>query len=303
MSFSENCTIELIECEVDSDGGVVENKQLVQVAKNSPKVLKKQKKNKIIRGYTNADIDNAIQAVKRGAGCRETARKFKIPITTLFFRSKGFRSQQHGKLPVLSRDLELKLAEWLMKCSDMGRPRSTADVLNAAGGLAGLSADKTNKFKDEKPTRDWVRRFRKRNPDVSLRKPQAVTRASAVVSPEDIVNFIKNLREYFEKHHLMHVFACPRQIGNLDETSFALNPATGMVYARRGAKNVSYVESAQPKINYTVTMTFLADGTAMEPQIIIPKSKPKLLSMATAGGGKITITSLKYQSLRSHSPF
>ena len=286
MSFSENCIIELIECEADSDDEVVEDEQLVQVVENSPRRHNKKKKRKYFEGYTNADLNNAIQEMKRGAGGRETARRYKIPSTTLFSQFKGLRSQQHGKLPVLSQELELKLAEWLMKCADMGRPKSTADLLNAAGGLAGLMIDKTNKFKDQTPTRHWIKRFRIRHPDVSLRKPQAVTRASAVVSPEDIVNFIKNLRENFEKRQLMHVFACPRQIGNLDETSFALNPATGMVYARRGAKIVSYVESAQPKVNYTVTMTFLADGTAMEPQIIIPKSKPKLLAMATAGGGK-----------------
>ena len=43
MSFSENCIIELIECEADSDGGVIENEQLVQVAENSSEVLKQQK--------------------------------------------------------------------------------------------------------------------------------------------------------------------------------------------------------------------------------------------------------------------
>ena len=43
MSFSENCIIELIECEDDSDGGDIENEQLVQVAKNSSEALKQQK--------------------------------------------------------------------------------------------------------------------------------------------------------------------------------------------------------------------------------------------------------------------
>ena len=111
MSFSENCTIELIE--VDSDGGVVEDEQLVQIVENSPGKQNKKKKR----------------------------------------------------------------------------------------GLAGLSTDKTNKFKDQEPSRDWIKRFRKRHPDVCLRKPHAVTRTSTVVSPEEIVNFIKNLREYFEKRH------------------------------------------------------------------------------------------------------
>ena len=41
MSFiSENCKNKLIECEIDSDGGVVEDEQLVQEAKNSSKILK-----------------------------------------------------------------------------------------------------------------------------------------------------------------------------------------------------------------------------------------------------------------------
>ena len=46
-----------------------------------------------------------------------------------------------------------------------------------------------------------------------------------------------------------------------------------MVYARRGAKNVSYVESAQPKINYTVTMTFPAK-TSIPSQETVDTEEP-----------------------------
>ena len=43
MSFSENCINKLIECKVDSDGGVVEDEQLLEIVENSLKVLKQHK--------------------------------------------------------------------------------------------------------------------------------------------------------------------------------------------------------------------------------------------------------------------
>ena len=49
MSFiSENCNNKLIECEADSDDGVIENEQFVQEAKNSSKTTQNKILNKTI---------------------------------------------------------------------------------------------------------------------------------------------------------------------------------------------------------------------------------------------------------------
>ena len=105
-----------------------------------------------------------------------------------------------------------------------------------------------------------------RHPEVSVRKPQSITCASAIVSREDIINFIENTAKYFEEHNLMHVLDDPNAFGNGDETAYEVNAAPRKVLAMKGSKNVYRVESGRSKESFTVFHTILASGIALRPQ-------------------------------------
>ena len=81
--------------------------------------------NKPGRVFFNYDpqlLDLAIKEVQKRAKLKPTARKFKIPSTTLFRRVKGVQPKSIGRPPVLSKVEEETLAKYLKFVAEWGNP-------------------------------------------------------------------------------------------------------------------------------------------------------------------------------------
>ena len=234
--------------------------------------------------YSQESLTQALNDIKGNKLTVYAAAKINaVPISTLMSRLTNVSVNKNGREPTLSIKAEENLAEWLIKCAEIGDPRTRDELMSTAGKLA-TTEDKT--FKNNTPSSQWLKGFLKRNPNISFRTPSTISRASANVSSNDILNYIVGVQSYLEKIGKLHLLDDPTAWGNSDETGIDLNPVPSQVLAQKGGKNVYRVETAKPKERVSVMYTFLASGDMLTPQLILKESISTIADVAFACGGK-----------------
>ncbi|KAE8749581.1 hypothetical protein FOCC_FOCC003569 [Frankliniella occidentalis] len=220
--------------------------------------------------YTDSQVEAAVRDVKLGKPVREAARLHGVPKTTLHFRlSDKFTKSRPGPASYLSVDEETVLVNWLIDCMKAGFPRSSLDLRLSVKEFLDDNP-RENPFTDNHPGRGWLKAFFKRHPQLTQRKPEAVTRASACVSEEDIRGWFTNVEEVLRQKEVFNVLSSPERVFNGDEIGFGLCPQKNLVIALRGAKNVYDVDGGEPKASVTTLFTFSADGGTVPPMLVYP---------------------------------
>lgn len=149
-------------------------------------------KSEVKKKYTKEDLINALEEISGGSSIYAASKKFKVPESTLKSRFNFKRRDQSGRKPLLEIEIETKLAHWIIESAAIGDPRTKEEVLTAAAELSNL--DKTQAKKDLL-SNGWLTRFLKRNPKVSFRTPQAVTRSSANLKRSQNLNVEERLSQ------------------------------------------------------------------------------------------------------------
>ena len=83
--------------------------------------------------YTDSQLHDAIDAVKKGMGVYAASRTFGIPYQTLCNKTSGRTSikiQHCGYKSVLGEHIENKLVEWLLRSTRMGFAMSVVQLLD-----------------------------------------------------------------------------------------------------------------------------------------------------------------------------
>ncbi|XP_030752340.1 uncharacterized protein LOC115879587 [Sitophilus oryzae] len=220
--------------------------------------------------YTEDDVQKALTAINNGTSQRKAALQFKVPRATLQFRaSENFHDKTtRGPNPILSLDEETRLKDWICACQKKGFPLRIEDVQHSVKGF--LDAyPRENPFIDNMPGKGWYRSFLKRNPEVTLRTPEAITAASSNISEKDIRKWFSGVEQYLDQKGYYDILKDPSRIFNGDETCFYLSPKNKRVLAVRGSKNV-YEIKHHSKVNLTVMFTFAASGDITPPMVIYP---------------------------------
>lgn len=236
--------------------------------------------------YSKELLQQAVNTVKTGTSCSEAARQFHIPRQTLSDHIKGKYSSLNpsGRPPTLNRVLETELSLWVKDCTALGDPQTPKQFLKTAGKLSSISGNNLV-FKNGTPSHTYIKSFLKRNKDINIRKPQALTRAAANVTPFNVKENIRNIRQYLIANGFGKILNDPKQFGNGDETGYALNPTPRKVLATVGSKAYR-VESSNPKENVTVFNCVLASGDSLNPQVILKESNGTIVDVARACGGR-----------------
>ncbi|XP_046684553.1 uncharacterized protein LOC124370309 [Homalodisca vitripennis] len=113
---------------------------------------------------------------------------------------------------------------------------------------------------------DWVAGFRKRNPQISLRKPSATSLSRVIgFNKPEVDLFFKNLENLIDKHK----FPASR-VFNMDETGISSVQKPGHILAPKGQKQVGGVTSWERGRNVTVVCAFSASGQYVPPMFIFP---------------------------------
>jgi hypothetical protein len=156
-------------------------------------------------GWHATSLVAAIEAVKNGnTTIRQAAKQYGIPYTTLHDRLKSGNISKisFGRPPIFTAPQEKEMAEHIILLSKLFYWRTIVDLRKIAFTYAERLKVAHNFCKETKLAgRDWLEGFLRRNPRISLRRPQAtsINRITAF-NKEEIVTFYDNLQGVMMKY-------------------------------------------------------------------------------------------------------
>ncbi|KAJ8937533.1 hypothetical protein NQ314_011801 [Rhamnusium bicolor] len=173
------------------------------------------------RNYTVADVEHAIEAVRSGTSIASASRQFNVPRITLLYKVKGKYEVncRIGPSTVLTSTEEQHLVKWLLTISDAGFPATRSQLLDSVQMIM-KKLKRPNTFHNDRPGRKWFHGFLKRNPQISEKLTQTLTKARSEVNEQKIRSWFKEIETYVKSKHLQNIFSDPNRIFNVDETAF-----------------------------------------------------------------------------------
>lgn len=127
---------------------------------------------------------------------------------------------------------------------------------------------------DNRPGRDWFRRFSKRHPKISERIAEPLGKERAILTPAKLDHWFEDLRQYLEGEGCADILEDGHRIYNCDESGFPLSGSTIKVIAERGSRNVYQITNSD-KRQITVLACMAACGTYILPMLIFPGKRFK----------------------------
>ena len=119
---------------------------------------------------------------------------------------------------------------------------------------------------NEKAGQSWWLRFRERNPEITIRKPQLLSVYRAVKMNHRVIDkFFEMLEEIYEESG---VFGNPARIYNTDESGLSLVPGAMKVVGERGKRDSNMISTAERGELITVLVTCNAAGDFVPPCVI-----------------------------------
>lgn len=133
-----------------------------------------------------------------------------------------------------------------------------------------LEQPRENPFKHSRPGDKWMKLFLKRNPEVSKRHSDSISKARASVTEEGLREWFTSTTKFSEDMNALDVLNDPRRIFNGDETGVQLSPKSNLLLGPKGEKNMYEIAAGHEKENITVLFVFNAAGEAVFPMIMYP---------------------------------
>ena len=223
--------------------------------------------------WLDKDMISAMKAVQDGEeNVTSAAKKFNVPRRTLDDRIKGrvTHGTNPGRTPVLTKEEEGALVTYLLYMAERGFPLTPKMCMAFAWAVA-IRAGKEQYFSDTGPTMHWWVNFRKRHPQLTLRKVDKLERSRAeCLSPEVVKEYFDLLKKTLDENGIT---TSPRQIYNCDETFLPLDETREKGIFSKKSK-CAYIQSTGTTDHITVLCGASAAGSALPPMIIYPKAFP-----------------------------
>lgn len=242
--------------------------------------------------YDPANIEKALKTMKdSGLSLRKAAAAYGIPVATLG-RKKNIdpdkTKNKTGRETVLSSKVENDIVKWILYRADIGAPVTKTELLDCVQKYV-QAMDKKTPFTDDRPSRHWYEVFRKRHPELSIRKPQHLSTSRAAVSREELQDWFRDSEKYLASKSLLNI--SPTRIFNCDESSILLCPDAVSVLAEKGSRAVYKIVDGG-KEALTVLFMYRADGTRAPPMLMYSykKSVPKKIDDNTSTGWGIGVS-------------
>ena len=162
--------------------------------------------------WSNQQLQQALAAVDEGKSIKKAALENHIPYTSLCDWCYGrTRSRKRGVKAVLTQEEEAQLVQYLIAMCDRGYGLSPSALKMK---VYEITKTKSTPFKDGIPGAGWMRWFRRRHPELSIRSAQGLETARAqALCPENVESLYNNLSELYSLHNYP-----PERIWNCDES-------------------------------------------------------------------------------------
>lgn len=217
----------------------------------------------------------ALEEVRRGSSLRAAASKFGVPRSTLHDHYKGKHvSIKRGPKTIFNEYEEKELVSLLLSASRKGFPLTPTDVRHAAFEYAEMCGYDNNFNEDMKLAgRQWLRNFLKRNPSLSIKKPEALSMSRAMgLNRQTVGEFFNLLQRTLEENNLMER---PEMIFNMDESGLPLNTKVSRVISEKGNRDVVAITNKERGENVTVVACCSASGVYIPPFLIFKGMRRK----------------------------
>ena len=207
--------------------------------------------------WSTAQLQRAKAAHERGMSLHAAATTFEIPKSSLRSHIVGkVLSRKRGAATVLSPAEEQQLVDYILAMQDLGFPVSISQLKLK---VAFITQGRDTPFTNGIPGPSWLRWFRRRHPNLSLRLAQGLdnNRAKSLCET-NVKTFYDNLRAMYEQHNYpaSHVWNC-------DESGVQAGRNGGAyVLAKTGSRSVHQVIPDQREW-LTVLTCINADGQSI----------------------------------------
>ena len=200
------------------------------------------------------------------------ARKYSVPRRSLIDHVSG--RVVHGKKPgpstAVSESGEQALVSYLQYMAARGFPLTSKMVRAFAWAIA-IREGTSNRFPEGGPSANWFTRFRRRHPQLSLRKMDNLERSRAqCLTQSTVSHHFSLLNDVLTENGLA---SKPRQVYNADESFLPLNETKEKAVTTKNSKSV-ISQSLGTTEHITVLCGASAAGVALPPMIIYPRSFP-----------------------------
>ena len=219
----------------------------------------------------------------------KAARMYGIPETTLRDRKLGNQPvsdvPSYGHPPLFTQAEEKQLAEHIVYMARIGYGYTRAKFLRLATDWAVCLGRK--QATDQAFSPSWFSGFRRRNPNVTLAKPQklSILRAKAT-SETTLSRYFEELSAVFTKYDFAEH---PEYIWNIDETGLMMEHNPRRVMCEKGSTPQAITSNRGKTV--TIIACGSASGNRLPPYYIFPGKRwiPDLLTGATPGAaGTVT---------------
>jgi len=167
------------------------------------------RKRKLNGNWNYDQLKSAIANVDEGMSIREAGRINGIPSSTLRGHVYGTTIyRKRGKKRVLTEAEEEGLVDYLIKMRNLGFPLTLGQLWEKVGILI---QTRVTPFTDGVPSPRWVKCFKKRHPELSMRKVQALEQKRAQnLCPTSVGSSYDNLKKLYHIHEYEahHVWNC-----------------------------------------------------------------------------------------------
>lgn len=238
--------------------------------------------------WKEENMVEALKAVKNNQmGWLLASKTFNVPHTTLRRRAKNDRGAKKGYLgghvPTFDTELENELVRHVKELEVRFFGLTTLDIRRLAYEIANVKKIPNNFSKEKKMAGwDWLKGFRKRNPSISLRTPEATSIARArAFNKVQIGKYFDRLEAVTDEHKFS-----PDNIYNMDESGLSTVPSrNSKILATKGRKQVGVLTSAERGQHLTVVCCLNAIGTYVPPVLLFPRKnmKNELMDHAPVG--------------------
>lgn len=228
-------------------------------------------------------MQSAMQDVLQGVlSYRKAADKYNLKLSTLESRVKKYKSRTDDKtssnrtfeskytsVQVFSIEEEKLLNDYIIKCCRMHYGLTVVQVRKLAYEYAKtLNLQYPAIWEENKMAgKDWMYGFRKRNPDLSLRKPENTSAArSFAFNKTAVTEFYSNLKDVLGRH----TFSADR-IFNFDESGVSTVLETPKVLAPKSQKQVGQIVSGERGELVTFGGIISASGNTIPPLFVFPR--------------------------------
>lgn len=242
-------------------------------------------------------LELALQHVKdKKLTLYAAAKHFGLSKTSLIRHYSRFNLQglekysyavNYATKKVFNEDEEKLLVNYIIEAANLQYGLTLHNVCGLAYQFAKANNKKYDKSWDEKQMagKQWLRQFRARFGDqLSLRKPESTSLARSTAFNRANVSLVfSNYKKILEKYPNIPAYS----IWNCDETGISTVHVPPKILAKRGAKQVGAMTSAERGTNVTMIAAVNAGGGFIPPMLIFPRVNFKDFMLSGAPTGSI----------------